>query len=81
MAGPTYTPIELLARLVAFDTTSHKSNLGIVAFIEDYLLQHGVTSRRIVTADGQKAALFATVGPDEAGAARRSPAAKPAGTG
>ena len=50
MAGPTYTPIELLARLVAFDTTSHKSNLGIVAFIEDYLLQHGVTSRRIVTA-------------------------------
>jgi acetylornithine deacetylase len=65
MAGPTYTPIELLARLVAFDTTSHKSNLGIVAFIEDYLLQHGVTSRRIVTADGQKAALFATVGPDD----------------
>ena len=38
MAGPTYTPIELLARLVAFDTTSHKSNLGIVAFIEGYLL-------------------------------------------
>ena len=64
MAGPTYTPIELLARLVAFDTTSHKSNLGIVAFIEDYLLQHGVTSRRIVTPDGQKAALFASIGPE-----------------
>lgn len=63
MAGPTYTPIELLARLVAFDTTSHMSNLGIVAFIEDYLLQHGVTSRRIATADGQKAALFASIGP------------------
>lgn len=69
MAGPTYTPIELLARLVSFDTTSHKSNLGIIAFIEDYLLQHGVTSRRIPTADGQKAALFATVGPDGEGVA------------
>lgn len=70
MAGPQYTPIELLARLVAFDTTSHKSNLGIIAFIEDYLLQHGVVSQRIVTPDGLKAALFATIGPqDKAGIA------------
>lgn len=69
MAGPTYTPVELLARLVAFDTTSHKSNLGIVAFIEDYLLQHGVTSRRLATPDGQKAALFATIGPEGNGVA------------
>ncbi|MEQ1718880.1 MAG: acetylornithine deacetylase [Hyphomicrobium sp.] len=65
MAGPTYTPIELLARLVAFDTTSHKSNLGIVAFIEDYLIQHGVVSTRVTTGDGLKAALFATIGPPE----------------
>lgn len=65
MTGPSYTPVELLDRLVGFDTTSHKSNLSIVAFIEDYLLQHGVTSRRIVTADGQKAALFATIGPQD----------------
>lgn len=64
MAGPHYTPIELLARLVAFDTTSHKSNLAIVAFIEDYLLQHGVRSRRIVEESGQKASLYATIGPD-----------------
>ena len=33
MRGPIYTPVELLERLVAFDTTSHKSNLGIIAFI------------------------------------------------
>lgn len=69
MPGPTYTPVELLARLVGFDTTSSKSNLGIIAFIEDYLLQHGVPSRRIPTADGQKAALFATIGPPGAGLA------------
>lgn len=67
MPGPVYSPKELLARLVSFDTTSHKSNLGIVAFIEDYLLQHGVSSTRVMTPDGQKANLFATIGPAEIG--------------
>ena len=67
MAGPIYTPVELLARLVAFDTTSHKSNMALVAFVEDYLLQHGVVSHRVATANGDKASLFATIGPDVAG--------------
>jgi len=61
--GPTYSAKELLARLVAFDTTSHKSNIGIVRFIEDYLAQHGVASQLVPTADGAKASLFATIGP------------------
>lgn len=65
MRGPIYTPKELLERLVAFDTTSHKSNLGIVAFIEDYLLQHGVVSTRVTAADGEKTSLFATIGPED----------------
>lgn len=64
--GPSYTAIELLERLVAFDTTSDKSNLGIVAFIEDYLLQHGVTSKRVTRTDGAKASLYATIGPENA---------------
>lgn len=63
MRGPSYTATELLSRLVAFDTTSHKSNLAIVAFIEDYLLQHGVVSQRVVASDGVKASLYATIGP------------------
>lgn len=63
MTGASYTPTELLARLVSFDTTSSKSNLAIVAFIEDYLLQHGVECTRIVSADGCKASLFASIGP------------------
>ncbi|HEY8193925.1 MAG TPA: acetylornithine deacetylase [Hyphomicrobium sp.] len=62
--GPIYTPSELLARLVAFDTTSHRNNLGIVAFIEDYLLQHGVVSRRVASSDGEKSSLYATIGPE-----------------
>ena len=63
MPGPTYTPAELLSRLVAFDTTSHKSNLAIAGFIEDYLGQHGVPSARVTSDDGLKANLFATIGP------------------
>lgn len=64
MAGPDYTAIELLTRLVAFDTTSHKSNFAIIAFIEDYLLQHGVRSHRVVDESGEKACLYATIGPE-----------------
>ncbi len=63
MRGPDYSAKELLARLVAFDTTSHKSNLGIVAFIEDYLAQHGIRSELVPSEDGQKASLYATIGP------------------
>jgi len=54
---------DLLARLVAFDTTSHKTNIPIIAFIEDYLRRHGIESTRVPTPDGQKASLFATIGP------------------
>lgn len=63
MKGPVYSPKELLARLVAFDTTSHKSNLELIAFVEDYLAGHGLRSDLVLTPDGQKASLFATIGP------------------
>ncbi len=63
MTGPDYSVTELLARLVAFDTTSHRSNMALVGFVEDYLAQHGVASHLVPTADGQKASLFATIGP------------------
>jgi acetylornithine deacetylase len=67
--GPIYTPVELLARLVAFDTTSYRSNLGLIAFVEDYLLQHGVVAHRIPSSDGEKSSLYATIGPNESGVA------------
>lgn len=63
MTGPRYSPADLMARLVAFDTTSHKSNIPLIRFVEDYLAQHGVTSQLVPTADGEKASLFATIGP------------------
>jgi acetylornithine deacetylase len=67
MPAPVAAAKDLLARLVAFDTTSHKSNLPIVGFIEDYLRQHGVEAALVPTVDGQKASLFATVGPTGVG--------------
>ncbi len=59
--------ISLLGRLVAFDTTSHLSNLRLIAFVEDYLAQLGVASRRVGNGDGEKCSLFATIGPDVRG--------------
>ena len=61
------TAKELLARLVAFDTTSSKTNIPLIAFVEAYLAEHGVESRRVPTPDGQKASLFATIGPGDGG--------------
>ena len=53
---------ELLARLVGFDTTSAKSNLALISFIQDHLNNHGVDSVLVPSADGEKADLFATIG-------------------
>jgi len=60
---PLSAAIELLRALVAFDTTSAKSNLALIAFIEDYLKGHGIASTRVPSPDGAKADLFATIGP------------------
>jgi acetylornithine deacetylase len=54
--------IELLATLVGFDTTSAKSNLELIAFIQDYLKHHHIGSLRVPSPDGTKADLFATIG-------------------
>ena len=54
----------LLAALVGFDTVSDRSNLPLIAYIEDYLASFGITGRRIVDATGQKASLWVTIGPE-----------------
>jgi acetylornithine deacetylase len=58
---------EILATLIGFYTTSRNSNLELIAWVEDYLGQHGVASTRVVNADASKANLYATVGPNVAG--------------
>jgi acetylornithine deacetylase len=55
--------IDVLSKLVAFDTTSRTSNLALIEFIEGELAVLGVESHRVPNADGTKANLFATIGP------------------
>jgi len=58
---------ELLAKLVAFDTTSAKSNLELISFVKSYLDGYGVASTLTPSADGAKASLFASIGPSGGG--------------
>ena len=55
--------IETIADLVAFDTESSKSNLPIIDFIGAHLEARGVPFVRVPNATGDKAAIFATIGP------------------
>lgn len=63
MSGTTATTTDILAKLVAFDTTSYKSNLACAAFVQDYLAGHGIKSHLLPSDDGIHANLFATLGP------------------
>lgn len=54
--------VDLLARLVAFDTTSHRSNLELIRWVADLLSDVGATVSILPSSDGTKANLFATLG-------------------
>ncbi|HEY1130992.1 MAG TPA: acetylornithine deacetylase [Roseateles sp.] len=53
-----------LERLVAFDTTSRNSNLALIDDVESWLGQLGVPSTRVTSADGGKANLLFSIGPE-----------------
>ena len=59
---PMLSDRELLARLVAFDSTSDKSNLPIVDFICDYLDDPRITLVRQLAPAGDKANVIVRVG-------------------
>jgi acetylornithine deacetylase len=65
------TDIDLLGRLVGFDTTSHRSTEPIGEFIGGYVDKPGVRIDRNPSPDGSKANLVITVGPEDATGARR----------
>ena len=59
---------ELLERLISFDTTSAVSNLALIHFVQAYWASYGVESSLVHDESGQKANLYATIGPaDKAG--------------
>jgi acetylornithine deacetylase len=67
MSGITLSPRDLIARLIAFDTTSRESNLALIDFVRDYLDGWGVASELYFDAGRRKADLYATIGPDDRG--------------
>ncbi len=56
---------EMLRRLVAFDTTSRNSNLALIDFVRDHLDGFGIASELVPDATGEKANLYATIGPSD----------------
>lgn len=58
---------EILARLVAFDTTSRTSNLQLIDFVRNLLEDHGIVSQLVHNDDRSRANLYATIGPDDIG--------------
>ncbi|QIG48936.1 acetylornithine deacetylase [Nordella sp. HKS 07] len=67
MTGTRFTPRDMLARLVAFDTTSRDGNLPLIDFVESYLADWGVKSLRVDFESGKKTNLYATIGPEDLG--------------
>lgn len=61
------TPLALLERLVSFNTESDRSNLALIDFVADYLSRLGVSYVRLPNATGDKAAIYATIGPTDRG--------------
>ncbi|MEQ8857512.1 MAG: acetylornithine deacetylase [Pseudomonadales bacterium] len=63
MSGTRYTPRGMLEALVGIPTVSRDSNLALVDFVTRYLRGHGVEARVVASDCGEKASLYATVGP------------------
>ncbi len=67
MAAATMNSEEILARLIAFDTTSTKSNLELIDFVRNLLDDQGIASQLVPSEDGGRANLYATIGRDDIG--------------
>ena len=62
--GRRYAALEMLERLVAFDTESSRSNIPLIDFVAEYLAGWDVPHWRVPNAAGDKQAIFATIGPN-----------------
>lgn len=68
MTQTVFSSQEMLAKLVGFDTTSSRSNLALIHWVQDYLSGYGVASTLIHDDTKNKANLHAVIGPaDKAG--------------
>ena len=62
---PSARSIEMIERLIRYDTTSRNSNLELIHYVQDYLQSLGVSSELVHDDTGAKANLYATLGPDD----------------
>lgn len=63
MMPESLPPEAMLARLVAFPSVVGRPNGEITGFIRDWLVGHGVTCHVLPGPEGDRANLFATIGP------------------
>ena len=59
--------LDMITRLIGFDTVSRNSNMKLIGYIQDYLAGFGIQSHLVENDDSTKANLFATVGPNVEG--------------
>ncbi len=57
--------VELIKKLVSFNTTSKLSNLELIHFIADYLSTHDLDANLIYNDSKSKANLYALIGPED----------------
>ncbi len=56
---------KLIETLIAFDSTSYRSNLDLIYYIRNYLSEYGIDSELVFNDEKTKANLYATIGPQD----------------
>ncbi|HEX7968282.1 MAG TPA: M20/M25/M40 family metallo-hydrolase, partial [Stellaceae bacterium] len=67
MPKTAISSLDMVRRLVGFDTTSRESNLALIDFVRDYLDGWGIASELVYDGERRKANLYATIGPEDRG--------------
>lgn len=67
MSAPNSAVLDLLDRLIGFDTVSARSNLALIRFIAELLQQRGIAARLTHNESRDKANLYATIGSERPG--------------
>lgn len=63
--SPSPESMDMIERLVGFDTTSRNSNLELIGYIQNYLAKLGVECELVHNEEKTKANLYATLGPKD----------------
>lgn len=60
---PAASTLDILKKIIAFDTVSRHSNLAMIEWIREYLKHYGIESSLVFDETGKKANLYCTIGP------------------